>query len=151
MGRTPIPDEEKERRGTLEKSRVNKDKPILEKTEESPQVPITLTGAAIEVWDKTVPELWNIGLVDTVGESIIESYCRQMGRHLDIEREISSASDFIQKTENGYEQINALFTLSNKALDQALKIAREYGLTPSSRTRIGLEWIKIKEKDGFFQ
>ncbi|MBX7187687.1 MAG: P27 family phage terminase small subunit [Vicinamibacteria bacterium] len=94
-----------------------------------------LAAQAREVWCELAPEMTNAGLL-TVGDvPLFASFCaceaqvRRLGvmvEDLDLANDFSQAAGRVRRAHAA-------------ALDKVLLIGREFGLTPSSRTRIGVE------------
>lgn len=109
-----------------------------------PAVPDWLNDWAKDEWYTVVAWLQSIGLLSSVDVSIIAAYCQQMGVFREAEAYLEHGRVIV--TDKGYEMPSPWVAIGNKALMQALKIASEYGLTPSSRTRITLPKQKAKSK-----
>jgi P27 family predicted phage terminase small subunit len=145
-GRKPIPDEIKQIKGTLRGDRSNKNQPSAEPLLDLPVAPDWMNEWAKDEWYTVVTWLHSIGLLSAIDISIIASYCQQMGIYREAEAVMKNGNRVIV-TEKGYEMPSPWVAIGNKALMLGLKIATEYGLTPSSRSRITIPKQK-KEQSG---
>jgi|TARA_R100001440_G_C2520794_1_gene118851 P27 family predicted phage terminase small subunit len=139
-GRKKLPTEVKKLRGTLKKERVLENEMQVEILKELPETPEWLSDIAKVEWKKVCLELFNKNMLHYVDLKLIEAYCNAIALHIETEmllRENGRVQVF--KNEDGsikYAQSVPYQKIANDALDKALKISREFGFTPSSRTNI---------------
>lgn len=139
-GRKKLPTEIKERRGTLKKERELDNQMEVQKVSVPPEAPLWLSDIAKEEWKKVCNELYNKQMLHHVDLRLIEAYCNAIALHIETEillREKGRVQVF--KNEDGsikYAQSVPYQKIANDALDKALKIATQFGFTPSSRTNI---------------
>ena len=136
-GRKKIPDEVKSLRGTDQPCRVAGQAPASGTTVVA--LPKTgLKGTAKKVFAIVATELINKNLLDVVGVDLVVAYCREMGLYHDMMRDIEREGVTVDVvTKNGVvTQINPKRKVAEGALSAAKALAAEFGMTPSSRSRV---------------
>lgn len=136
-GRKKIPDEVKSLRGTDQPCRVAGQAPASGTTVVA--LPKTgLKGTAKKVFAVVATELINKNLLDVVGVDLVVAYCREMGLYHDMMRDIEREGVTVDViTKNGVvTQINPKRKVAEGALSAAKALAAEFGMTPSSRSRV---------------
>ncbi|GAB3327849.1 phage terminase small subunit P27 family [Larkinella ripae] len=116
-----------------------------------PQAPDWLSEFAKEEWYVVTSELEALGMLTKVDLFMLSNYCQQCGIIRQANEQMQNDpdwSDLVIATPNGALQPNPLLGIINKASDIVLKIAGQFGFTPSARTRIGVQ-KKIEEEDPF--
>lgn len=131
-GRPPKPTALHKLEGTLRQDRhsdtVRADSVLLEPPDHLDEV------ARIE-WLRVAGELHNIELTTSLDLTLLEQYCvvySQWRAAIDDLQQYGA----VQKTKTGYSQQTGYFTVAVKLGKEVRDIAREFGLTPSSRTRL---------------
>lgn len=94
----------------------------------SPPVPSWLSVQAKAEWKRILPQLIARQIITRADLAGVENYCMAAGTVRQI-AEMSAAAGGIIDVK--------LFGVQNRAMDTARKLASEYGLTPTSRARIG--------------
>jgi P27 family predicted phage terminase small subunit len=101
-----------------------------------PDPPEDLTGAARKEWDRIAPELYRLGLLTSLDRSALAAYCQVYARWREAERGIAKGG-LLSMTTNGNLVQNPLVGIANKAMSDMVRYAAEFGMTPSTRTRLG--------------
>ena len=135
-GRKPIPNEIKEIKGTLEKSRLIDNPMIVQINNEIPQAPEDLNNEAKKIWQITCDELKRNGILATVDLGLIEAYCAELAMYKEAVRQIKKTSPLV-KTPSGYPMVSPWQTIRKQSLKAATDLAQLFGVTPSARTRVG--------------
>ena len=152
-GRKKIPTELKKARGTLRKSRELDNPMEVAKVPGVPVAPKWLSEIGKEQYDLVVKQLNDLGMLFQVDLKLIEAYSNAMALHIEAEQALRKTGRImIYKDDEGnpkHSQIEPMQTVSKQALDQAIKIASHFGLTPSSRTKISAP-AKLEIKDNEF-
>ena len=112
---------------------VNPNEPTV--SPDLPDCPATVKGDARKEWMRLVPELHRAGLLTRVDGVAFAAYCKIYVQWVATEKELVG-QDRILMRPVGTPMINPLITLSHKLLDQLLRYLQEFGMTPSSRSRI---------------
>ena len=134
-GRKSIPTSVKQLSGTLRPDRINPSEPVIEPLVELPVAPDWLNDWAKDEWYVVVGWLHSMNMLSQIDTSILAAYCQQMGVYREAEEQLQGGKR-TTTTDKGYEMASPWVSIGSKALQMALKIAAEYGLTPSSRSRI---------------
>jgi P27 family predicted phage terminase small subunit len=125
-------------RGNPGKRALNPHEPEPQRT--LPERPDWFDDDARATWDRIVPQLAAMGVLTMIdGESLVR-YCRMSSRWKQAELFIAQHGEtFITKDENGkvkyVGQLPQVNIASNLAA-QLLRIEQEFGMTPSSRSRL---------------
>jgi P27 family predicted phage terminase small subunit len=135
-GRKPKPTIEKQLAG-------NPGKRALNLSEPKPQLglpprPAYLTGDARREWERVAKDLYRLGLLANIDRSVLAAYCAAVGTFVEAEEQLKNEPLTIV-TDKGNIIQNPLVGIRNTAIQQFVKIAAEFGMTPSSRTRIHAE------------
>ena len=101
--------------------------------------PNYLTGYAVEVWEETVSFLIREGRWKKVSESQIAQYCFNCAVVKNIIEELGDSSRYMVKGQQGNMTKNPLFMALHQANIRIEGFAKEYGITPSSRVKIGIK------------
>ena len=104
-----------------------------------PSCPRFLTKPARKEWRRVAARLVAMGseMLTDIDRAALACYCQAVGRLEDAERELVKYGNVI-KTPKGYPIQNPYLAIANKAIDQIRQFAVEFGMTPSSRSRVQL-------------
>jgi len=128
--------------GNPGKRATNKKEPALKP--ERPPCPKHLHGEARREWNRVTKQLVEIGVLTRVDRAALAAYCQNWARWVQAE-EAMTAADFlmITTTESGYPVVSPWLNVANTAMKNMLRFLTEFGMTPSSRTRVD----RIVEED----
>jgi P27 family predicted phage terminase small subunit len=132
-GPKPIPTSLKKLNGNPGKRPFNEHEPqpaVL-----APEPPDFLTESALEEWNRLIPELLDLGLVSVLSRATIAAYCQSYGRWKEAEAHLAEES-YVLIGEKGGSYQNPWLAIANKAIEQMQKISAEFGMTPSSQSRV---------------
>jgi P27 family predicted phage terminase small subunit len=140
-GRKRLPTKVKAMQGTLEKSRITENEMEVAQVKSMPSAPVILEGFSIDVWQKTTNELYELGMLHNVDLELLSAYCYEMGVYFEMAEILKKG-----KTEDIYNQKGELIgrkarpevKIQRDALAFALKIAANFGFTPSARATISM-------------
>jgi P27 family predicted phage terminase small subunit len=99
-----------------------------------------LSDAEKEKWKSTVRELHPLGLVTTIDKDALAMYCTIYVRWVKAEKMVRDKGEII-KTAAGNIIQNPYLSIANRALDQLNKLGAEFGMTPSSRSRVKADML----------
>jgi len=155
-GRKKIPTKLKEIRGTLAKSRELDNEMQVSEVAKPPAPPKWLSPTAKEQWVLITNELFNLRMLHSVDLALIEAYCNAIALHIETEQTLQETGRIqVYRDEDGrikHSQIVPLVTVSKQALSDAVKLATQFGLTPSARTKINAERpLENKDEYNFFE
>ncbi len=136
VGRKPTPTDVAKLRGNPHQHKLNDNEPKPEIPDELPIAPAWLGSYGRKEWDRVAPYLWANKLLTIADETALAAYCQNVDQLVEATLDIQ---------ENGYTIIGARGPVRNPALatfaqaTTALRaMAAEFGMTPSSRSRIKL-------------
>jgi len=139
-GRKKLPTAMKEMQGTLEKSRVLENEMQVDLVSHLPEAPELLSTIGVEEWYKVTSQLFNLKMLHYIDLRLIESYCNEMALYIECESELRKNGRVdIFKNTNGdiiRSQAKPYVKMKNDALNNALKLAAQFGLTPVARANI---------------
>lgn len=103
-----------------------------------PKSPAHLLPAAKKEWNRVSPQLEKLGLITELDMAALAAYCQAYARWSSAETKIKSLGDegLIVETPSGYQQMSVWLNISNRAAEQMHKFMSEFGMTPSTRTRV---------------
>lgn len=108
-----------------------------------PTPPEFIAGYALEEWHRVTPYLYSVGILTQVDRAAIAAYCQCYGRwRMAEERFVESAKNdpvsggILARTKAGNVIQNPILSAANAALRDMIRIAAEFGMTPSARARI---------------
>lgn len=156
-GRKPKPIELRVLHGTAaERARAEHPQPrrVL------PRCPEFLTGEGARCWKRLSRELYDAGLLTTVDRDALAAYCAAFARWRKAEDALTHSGEVIRteaktevdadgktvKTGGGNIVQNPWLAVSNKALETMSKLGAEFGMTPSSRSRVKAEQSFVKQQ-----
>jgi P27 family predicted phage terminase small subunit len=100
-----------------------------------PDCPEHITGLAREEWERMAEDLFECGLLTVIDRVALEGYCVAYARWVDAEEAIKKHGVLV-KSPNGFPMQSPLLAIANKAMAQLRGYLAEFGMTPSSRSRI---------------
>ena len=139
-GRKPKPTNLKILNGNPGKRSLNKKEPKPKVTPSGPYCPRWLDGYAKDEWQRLSKELKGLGLLTDIDVTAMAAYCQTYKRWREAEEKLQKLGlVYKPNAESNYLQKNPYLTIADKALDQMHKYLTEFGMTPSSRSRISVE------------
>ena len=151
-GRKKIPTKIKELQGTLEKSRQINEMQVAEVIK-LPNVPKHLTSIGKQQWQIVCQELYNKKMLFEVDLSLLAAYCNEIALYIEMEQFLRKKGRIQYFYNNDgsvkYSQSVPEQKISRDALNNALKLAREFGFTPSARASIPKPDINDNYDDDF--
>ena len=144
-GRKPKPSALKLVTGNPGNRPMNEDEPIVV-SPDLPDAPAILTGIALDEWNELAPALYNCGILSIIDKNALAAYCQavQIWKQAKTALDKMAESDLLTsglmiKTTNGNFIQNPIVGTLNKAANDMIRFSAEFGLTPSSRTRLSVD------------
>lgn len=135
-GRKPKPTAIKKLAGNPGKRKPNGEEPKLPAAAAAkPDCPPHLDGPARHEWQRVADLLHSAGLLTQVDRAALAGYCVAWGRWIQAETSLREHGPIV-KSPSGYPIQNPWLSVANAALAQVQKLAAEFGMTPSSRSRV---------------
>lgn len=137
-----MPTETKRARGTLQPCRTLKNEMKPELVDAIPPPPEYLDEVAAKEWMEIVPQLKHSGVLSKIDFAILAIYCNEIATYIECQQQMRRGGTRVMviKGDDGkvkYAQQVPYQKIANEAMERALKIAAEFGMTPAARTRIG--------------
>lgn len=99
--------------------------------------PDFLSREAKAEWKRIAPSLDEAGLLSEIDRGPLAAYCQMYARWLQAERALAKAR-LTTTTTNGNLIQHPMLGIANRAMELMTKAAAEFGMTPSSRSRIDI-------------
>ena len=154
QGRKPKPTYLKLLEGEVNKHRINQDEPKPHPV--APKAPKWLSREARTEWRRLAPELEALGILTGLDMAMFAAYCAAFGKLVWAEKMIKAgrkrnedAGGMITKTPTGAFQTVPYVWIYNKSLEQIRSFGSEFGLSPSSRTKIRVVKSDAEKDDNF--
>ena len=149
-GRKKLPDNIKSLRGTDQPCRMT-DKPAVQGATVIKLPKVGLKGTARKIFAVVATELMHNNLLDVYGVDMVVAYAREMALYHDMMAEIEKEGVTVEvETKAGFvTQINPKRKIAEGALAAARSLAVEFGMTPSSRSRVSAILNGNTPKDEF--
>ncbi len=150
-GRKKIPTEIKKLQGTLVKSRTLENEMTVEQINFIPEAPDFLNDYGAAEWSTVATELQSKNMLYLVDLSLLAAYCNEMGTYLECMEKVNKEGK-IERTFDAEGRVRASkmkpeVILARNCLDRALKLATQFGFTPSSRASIPQPEVNTKTDD----
>ncbi|MFN8493829.1 MAG: phage terminase small subunit P27 family [Caldilineaceae bacterium] len=138
-GPAPKPTRLRELGGNAGKRALNSDEPQPES--QIPACPGHLVGEARKEWVRMAQQLFDLDLLTDVDRAALAAYCQCWARWVEAEKKIRKEG-MVTYTESGYPILSPWWTVSQASLKQMRAFLVEFGMSPSSRSR-----VKVKTKE----
>jgi P27 family predicted phage terminase small subunit len=132
-GRKPLPSNVVRLRGNPGKRRLNAAEP--RPAPRVPTCPACLGDVARKEWRRLARELAGLGLLTGLDRGLLAAYCQAHALWVEAVSSIQRYGTMV-KSPNGFPMQSPYVAVANKQVDIMVRIAAEFGMTPSSRTRI---------------
>src|SRR4051794_18536415 len=103
-----------------------------------PPCPPHLRDEARKEWFRTGRKLLSFGLVTEIDVAALAVYCQAWGRWVEAEDQLHKFGTVI-KSPNGYPIPSPYLPIANKAMEQMTRLLVEFGMSPSSRSRVSVQ------------
>ena len=143
-GRKPKPTAVKALEGNPGKRRLNTGEPGPEK--KAPRCPSWLEGEAKKEWKRMAGQMEKLGILTEIDMAAFAGYCQAYARWKEAEEYISVHGTVMQAP-SGYCQQAPQVSIAQTYLKIMNRFCEQFGLTPSSRSRIVADNGGDKEND----
>ena len=151
-GRKKIPTKLKAAKGTLQPCRTVSNEMEVSPVVSMPEAPAFLNSYGVSEWNKVTNELANLQMLHDVDLGILSAYCREIGVYVEMVSELKGGQTYIIRSKEGFvvaEKAKPEVKISRDSLDRALKLAVQFGFTPSARASISAPDKKEKANDNY--
>ncbi|TWU12089.1 Phage terminase, small subunit [Symmachiella macrocystis] len=135
-GRKPKPTALKTLEGNPGKRPLNAREPHA--APEVPDCPEHLDDVARAEWFRTAKVLLDMGLLTLADRSALAAYCVAYSRWVHAEEQVKKYGTIVKSPAKGFPMKSPYLTVADQAMEAMRKLMVEFGLTPSSRSRIKL-------------
>ena len=133
-GRKPKPTLMKSLEGNPGRRPLNDREP--EPPDGIPECPGFLDAEAKAEWFRTAKVLSDMGLLTLADRSALAAYCTAYSRWVKAEEQVRKYGTIVKSPVKGFPMKSPYLTVADQALETMRKFMVEFGLTPSSRSRI---------------
>jgi P27 family predicted phage terminase small subunit len=148
-GRKPKPTALKILAGNPGRKRINDREP--RPPAEAPSCPQHLSAEGRREWRRICAQLRHMGLLSACDRAALAAYCAAWARWSKAEAKIKSLGEILRTKKTGSEYLNPWLSVAQKSMILMLRFLTEFGLTPSSRTRLRTGEATAGERDEFQQ
>lgn len=102
-----------------------------------PPCPRHIQGEARKEWNRITRQLLEINVLTPIDRAALAAYCQNWARWVEAE-DAMRAADFrmVSLTASGYPVASPWLAIANNAMKNMLRFLVEFGMTPSSRSRV---------------
>ncbi len=133
-GRKPTPTKLKVLNGNPGRRPLNDREPIAPTG--IPECPDWLDEEAKAEWQRIVPELQLMGMLSRADRPALAAYCTAWSRWKNAEEQVRKFGAIVKSPEKGFPMKSPYLSIAEQSLETMRKLMVEFGLTPSSRSRI---------------
>ena len=137
-GKAPAPTNLRLLRGETRPSRINFDEP--RPRDALPERPDWLSSAAVDEWERVLPELIAMRCARAADAIALAAYCEAVAR-LRVASELVARSGLMLRDRDGTIRKNPAVSMARDASVEVRMWAREFGLTPSARQPLRVEHL----------
>lgn len=146
MPNPPKPTALKVIEGNPGKRPLTANEPEPDKLDMLPGPPERFNKEAKREWRRTGPVLFRAGLITAADLPMFEAYCQAWGNYVTAQRAYDGEP--LITGQKGNLVKNPCAQIARDNLDKAIALAREFGMTPSSRSKISLPGNSRKTSAG---
>jgi len=104
--------------------------------EGEPEPPPHLDKEARAEWHRTIADLAAMGLLGQENRTTLAVYCQAWSRMVEAEKHVAKHGVLVPAPRTGVPMVNPHLRIATAAAAEVTKLAAEFGMTPSSRTRV---------------
>lgn len=135
MGPKPKPTAIRRMEGNRGKRAWNHDEPVP--PDGIPRCPRHLAPVARTEWRRVARALHGMGVLTVVDRAALAAYCQCYAKWVEAERKLKETPPLL-KTPSGHVQPSPWVAIANKQLELMGRYMAELGMTPASRSRVGV-------------
>lgn len=136
-GRKPLPTSLKVLRGNPGKRPLNHREPKPGSKAKLPKAPSFLNDRAKKEWRNMGKRLFDMGLLTELDETALAMYCWSLSRWIQANGEIEEYGAVL--VQGSKLKQSPWVAIANEAWRQTIRMMAEFGMTPSSRSRVSIE------------
>ena len=150
-GRKPKPTKIKKLSGTPGHRPLPKNEPEPTKPPRLPNAPAHLSAIGKKEWRRLGKEMLKLGLLSNIDMAAFAAYCQQYAMWVEASERVRDEGVIVY-AKNGFPMMSQHLTIQNKAQAEMRKWLVEFGMTPSSRSRVEVDKRKAEDPmEAFFK
>lgn len=142
-GRPRLSDAEKKLKGTFRKDQSSAGSITFSAITKIPKPPDSFDEVAIAVWNTICTEMIKLNIMQSIDIFNLQIICNEMSIYWKCMKQMGNM--YTVDTGTGSTKVNPLYTTASQALNNANRLAAQYGFTPAARMR--LKMINTDNKD----
>jgi P27 family predicted phage terminase small subunit len=154
QGRKKIPSKIKQMQGTNIPCRQLENEMEVDLVSELPLAPSLLSEIGKEEWNKVTRQLYNLNMLYKIDLRLVEAYCNEMSLYIETETMLREKGRIqVFKNSDGtikHAQAVPYQKIAKDALNAALKLATQFGLTPTARASISAPVTNNTQINNYF-
>lgn len=123
-------------KGTYRKGRENPKEP--KPKSDAVRMPSGLSEGAQKCWKQVAKHLKDAGILTNIDQHALIMYCEANAKWREAMANLDKTGP-ITKTPNGHIQPSPFISISNKYFEQCRAMLTEFGMTPSSRSKVNAD------------
>ncbi len=135
-GRKPTPTALKLVKGNPGKRPLNAAEPKPAPKIPDPPDHLPVKSEARKEWFRISKQLHELGLLTEIDRAALAAYCVAWGRWVEAEEQLTKYGTVIKSPDKGWLVQSPYLSIANRAMDQMAKLLAEFGMSPSSRSRV---------------
>lgn len=143
-GPAPKPSAIKKAQGTYRPDRAARNEAQPGAGQRTPNAPAWLDFKAKAIWQRHARRLWDAGLLTDIDVSALAALCEAEALYQTAVAMLATGG-VVTTTETGYAYPSPWVAIRTQALKQCQLLWREFGMTPSSRTRVSAQQEEEKQ------
>ena len=143
-GRKPLPSKLKLVQGNRGKRAANKSEPKVKR--EIPPCPSHIIGEARKEWRRMSCQLHALGLMATIDKAQLAIYCQAWKTWVEAQENVEKFGMIVISPNSGYQQQSPYLSIANQAMRMLQSALVEFGMSPSSRSRIHVDLEDKKDE-----
>ena len=112
-----------------------------------PECPRHLSEEARREWKLMTSQLLQMGLLTQIDRAGLAAYCQWWARWVKAEQMVGKQGEVVKGARSGEMVRNPWLIISHQAWEHVRKLLVEFGLTPSSRSRLPIRFPASPEED----
>lgn len=113
----------------------------------APPCPDWLPDEAKAEWSRQVKQLLAMGVIAEVDRALLAAYCEAWAEFVKASGELAT-EELVRLTDKGYPVANPLVSIRNAAVERMVRIAAQFGFSPSARARVKAVDKSERKDDG---
>ena len=134
-GRKPVPTAIKQLRGTVQPCRTNPDEIQLEAVSKLPRAPRWFSDTAKKIYKTKGNQLRALGVLTSLDFELFLSFCREYADYIDTAAELEKIPVKAVLDEKNEAVYKRMAKINRESWERAVKLAAEFGFTPSARAK----------------